>query len=80
MDSGWIGLNDRITEGTWEWDSAQPVDFVNWGTGEPNGAGPADCVEMIPANKYGLTYDGTWNDHLCILPLKFICEIPGGRG
>jgi len=49
----WIGLNDRITEGTYVWESL-PSSYTNWSNNpaaEPNDSGaytaaPADCVIM----------------------------------
>ncbi len=32
----WIGLRETETEGDWVWDSGEPLDFTNWGPGEPN--------------------------------------------
>ena len=30
-----IGLNDRTTEGQWQWYSGEPVSYTNWAAGEP---------------------------------------------
>ena len=49
---------------------------VNWGTGEPNGAA-GECVELISGNKYGLTWDGKWNDDHCVTDSNFVCEVQG---
>ena len=31
ITEGWIGLNDRNGEGTYEWIDSSPADFFNWG-------------------------------------------------
>ena len=82
LDSGWIGLNDRTTEGTWAWASNTVVGYLNWGPGEPNSIvdDDRDCVEMIPGEKHGQAYDGTWNDDLCSMSHNHICEIPNPTG
>ena len=79
LASGWIGLDDRKTEGTYTWsDRKEKSMFTNWGVGEPNAMkDDADCVEMIAGEKYGLEYDGTWNDEVCDKTFNFICQIHG---
>lgn len=31
VDEGWMGLNDRNGEGTFEWIDSSPADFFHWG-------------------------------------------------
>jgi hypothetical protein len=51
----WIGFNDVKVEGTWEWVSGQPVEYVNWNPGEPG--------DDPPGEDYGHMWQvGTWND------------------
>jgi len=53
----------------WTWSDGSPVDFTNWGNGEPNGVNAEECVEMYP-------WDGTWNDVSCLEKRGFICQRP----
>ena len=67
---GWIGFNDKKTEGKWVWDHTIGVPFVKWQAGEPNNVGGGegeDCAEM---------YRGmTWNDNRCSVQRPFVCEL-----
>lgn len=51
----WIGLNDRMTEGTFMWDNGEPVTYTNWDAGQPDNMGDADFVAIVPNN-------GKWHD------------------
>ncbi|MBC7771880.1 MAG: hypothetical protein H7210_05255 [Pyrinomonadaceae bacterium] len=51
----WMGLNDRVVEGEFQWTSGAAVSYTNWAPGEPNDQdGEEDAVHMRA--------DGTWND------------------
>lgn len=64
----WIGINDRRTEGTYEWSSGEPVVYTRWSTGEPNNfGGSEDCSTMWSS-------DGSWNDTTCGGSTRGICE------
>lgn len=56
----WIGLNDAASEGTFVWDSGEPVSFTNFCAGEPNNyLGNEDHVEMFSVHT---GYAPCWND------------------
>ncbi len=57
----WIGFNDEVSEGTFEWYDQSPVTYTNWAPGEPNQSGNEDCVQIYPNGPY----PGTWNDLSC---------------
>ena len=67
----WIGITDRIEEGTFRYlSSGKEVFFTKWTTGEPNNYDEdEDCVNF-------LFKDRSWNDFGCSNKLHFICEIP----
>ena len=67
----WIGITDRIEEGTFRYlSSGKEVFFTKWTTGEPNNFyEDEDCVNF-------LFKDRSWNDFGCSNKLHFICEIP----
>ncbi|XP_065192400.1 sushi, nidogen and EGF-like domain-containing protein 1 [Sycon ciliatum] len=64
----WIGANDRITEGTYEWITGDPFTFTNWRNGEPNnGQGVEHCIHVN---------DGAfmWNDISCSSHIGYVCQ------
>ncbi|XP_059199127.1 CD209 antigen-like protein C [Centropristis striata] len=68
----WIGLNDKVKEGTWKWIDGTPLTLSNWKKDQPdNGGGHAslgeeDCAHIIP--------ETGWNDQPCGVSLWWICE------
>ncbi len=52
--SGWIGLTDEVSEGTWRWVTGEPYSWSNWNGGEPNNAGNEDYIQFVGGGK--------WND------------------
>lgn len=65
--SGWIGFNDRGTEGSWRWDGGAPVSYTAWATGEPNNVGNEDCATIeVPA--------ATWVDRGCNNNFRYACR------
>ena len=79
MPHGWIGTTNENTAAAYKWVNGETFDWTNWGPGEPNN-GPNMCVELISSQKFGITYDGAWDDGFCIVPNNFICEISYDKG
>jgi len=66
----WIGLNDRTTEGTFEWIDGSPVGFTNFVPGQPNNSSAnVDCFELRRNT-------GQWNDVRCTRTKRFLCNAP----
>uniref|UniRef100_H3C3E4 C-type lectin domain-containing protein n=1 Tax=Tetraodon nigroviridis TaxID=99883 RepID=H3C3E4_TETNG len=69
----WIGLNDRVTEGVWEWSDGTPyVEYLSfWMLGQPDDWGEEpgeDCGQVVGYN------NGHWNDDNCNNKRKYICK------
>jgi len=54
-----IGGTDSGSENNWKWSDGAEWEFENWRSGEPNGGGRENCMEMEAS---GL---GLWNDIDC---------------
>ncbi|XP_037131941.1 macrophage mannose receptor 1b isoform X2 [Syngnathus acus] len=66
-DELWIGLNDRRTEGLFEWSDQTSVFFTSWEYGEPTLLTDSeDCVLIRGEN-------GNWADRSCEEKQGFIC-------
>uniref|UniRef100_A0A3Q2XJL3 C-type lectin domain-containing protein n=1 Tax=Hippocampus comes TaxID=109280 RepID=A0A3Q2XJL3_HIPCM len=71
----WIGLNDRRTEGLFEWSDA--VNFLHWQEGEPNNFQNSEsCAEF---RMYRADDAGSWNDVHCESYNDWLCEIRAGN-
>ena len=64
--SGWIGLTDEITEGTWRWVTGEAYSYTSWNPGEPNNAGNEDYVQFVGG--------GRWNDLPNNVSLPYVLE------
>ncbi|XP_072570731.1 uncharacterized protein [Paramormyrops kingsleyae] len=72
-DIYWIGLNDIVSEGVWEWTdgSVYYPYLAYWKPGQPDNWGDdEDCAQIIGAN------NGQWNDEPCSVRRRYICKRP----
>lgn len=66
----WIGLNDRITEGTYTWSDGTSVDHTSWKANEPTGL-KEDCVGIE-----GTIYGTLMSDAPCTEPHTYVSRKP----
>eukprot|EP01084_Bolivina_argentea_P134609 237395_1 len=77
-----IGLNDRETEGTFEFEDGTSVSFTNWNTlgYAQNNAGGRDCVVISGKGKSWIE-NKSWQVSDCVnAPRPFICNGNGNSG
>ncbi|MED6232568.1 hypothetical protein ATANTOWER_032477 [Ataeniobius toweri] len=66
-DELWIGLNDRTTEGLFDWSDHTTVTFTSWEFGKPTvSSNTEDCVLIRGEN-------GNWADRFCDETHGYIC-------
>lgn len=65
----WIGLGDRVEEGTFAWRDGTPVEFTFWSRGDPDNDG---CNQDCAALKEGA--GGRWHDTHCGQMRPFVCR------
>ena len=64
----YIGLHDQAIENKFQWLNHEPVEYTNWGTGEPNNSNEEDFAIM--------NSNGKWNDLDSTFIVSAIVEIP----
>ncbi|XP_042204150.1 macrophage mannose receptor 1-like [Homarus americanus] len=63
--SGWIGLQQKLSDRNWEWSDSSPVSITNWENGDHGGS--EGCAELRKAN-------GKWRAAPCQLHKAFTCK------
>ena len=66
---GWIGLNDRAVEGTFDWADNQTSNFSYWAKNQPNNFNNEDCVHTL-----GVRHSFMWNDVNCGTCHNYTCS------
>ncbi|CAH3131419.1 unnamed protein product, partial [Porites lobata] len=66
---GWIGLNDRVIEGTFDWADNQTSNFSYWAKNQPNNFNNEDCVHTL-----GVSHSFMWNDVSCGTCHNYTCS------
>lgn len=69
----WIGLNDRMTDGSWVWEDGSLTSYLNWAPSEPNGGTGENCLEFIGDNA-SFANPTKWNDALCTMTRWWACS------
>ncbi|XP_047200502.1 macrophage mannose receptor 1 [Hippoglossus stenolepis] len=69
-DIYWFGLNDRVSEGVWEWSDGSPfIEYLSyWRDGQPDNWNDEDCGQVVGSGF------GQWNDEDCSVARKYICK------
>jgi hypothetical protein len=69
----WIGYDDLIKEGRFDWITGVEPGFYNWKENEPNDNGSGeDCIGMV--GPQSIAPLGQWNDYSCGNRRGYICE------
>ena len=66
-DIPWLGIDDRVVDGSFVDPWGLGLSYEHWSDGEPNGAESENCVNQWE--------NGTWNDLDCAAGLAVVCEL-----
>jgi len=67
----YLGLNDKVTEGTYKWQAGCSSTYRNFLPGEPNSfQNLEDCVALYNDGRK------MWNDMKCEMVINCVCEKP----
>ena len=69
----WIGLSDRVEDGTFFWDDGTDLTYTNWTHGEPKTGN--HCVSAQSNMNTGIM---PWSVQKCDENAGYICEYPDG--
>ncbi|XP_042671287.1 FRAS1-related extracellular matrix protein 1-like, partial [Centrocercus urophasianus] len=64
----WIGLNDQVNPGHWEWNGGEPVTYINWRRGSNHFPKRGNkCVVVQKRGKWQATdcRKARWNSYIC---------------
>ena len=61
----WVGIDDKVTTGTFVTQKAAPASFLPWGPGQPNLGPQNDCVAAISATQLATEKCGTKHAAVC---------------
>ena len=70
-ESGWLGLSDINTEGTFVWSDGSRLSFNFWATRQPNNFHNEDCVHTLGSLK---NHEYKWNDVNCSSCHTYSCK------
>lgn len=65
LQNPWIGLTDELVEGSFGWITGEAMSFNGFATGQPDGGGPEDCVNLFAAAIAPPGETSRWNDTSC---------------
>ena len=57
----WIGLNDELLEGIYEWSSGAVLDYTNWAAGQPDDSSASENWVYMNADATGAWADATFD-------------------
>ena len=72
----WIGLYQNTSSDPFRWEDGSPLNYTNWGCGEPNNAGSGEDCALIGISS-NIFLSSTWNDDSCSKHFAYICQMPG---
>ncbi|CAL4184416.1 unnamed protein product, partial [Meganyctiphanes norvegica] len=69
----WLGANDIVTEGSWNWANGQPMgNIFPWANGQPDNKGNDEDCLMV-------NWSGGYHDDNCRHVWRYICELGIGN-